>query len=233
MFPINAPWQRGTIAGLLLAGAVRALAEQITVVPVFEEPLHVVKHRGEHFVVYTNWLEPDVWTLYHEHRYDLLSVIAADVVALNQSPGARPREQFAPAGSMVFFPYADYPEPGIHRVGVSGEGPFINVGIEFRDPISASCEADTETWQAAGVTATAVNRRGHGYRVSISAGAEVALPKTGRGLLLVPLGDNELRVDGDPWTPKPGDFRFYDLRRPAGLGNGSNATAELIVFNAC
>ena len=56
-------------------------------VPVTEEPLHVVKYRDDHFLIYTNWIEPGIWTLYHEHENNLLAVIVADTVAASQAAG--------------------------------------------------------------------------------------------------------------------------------------------------
>ncbi len=224
-------WALATAA--MLTNAVHIRAEEIRVVPVFEEPLHVVEYRNEHFTVYTNWIEPGVWTLYHEHRYDLLSIVVGDVVALNQKPAAAPQEQSAPSGTLVFFPYADLRERGIHRVGVSGDRPFINIGVEFRDPVSNGCDAGTETWREPGVQMIAENRRGYGYRLTISGESEVELPKTGRGLLLVPLHAGNFRLDGKSWSSEPGDFLFFGDSRPEALVNSGNATAKLILFSAC
>ena len=220
-------------AAAILTGIAHTRAEKIRVVPVFEEPLHVVKYRGEHFTIYTNWIESGIWTQYHEHRYDLLSIVVGDVLALNQIPDAAPQEQSAPSGTLVFFPYADFSEAAIHRVGVSGDHPFINIGVEFRDQIANGCATGTETWQAPGVQMIAENRRGYGYRLTISVGSEVVLPEMGRALFLVPLGASEFDLDGEPWISKPGDFRFYDGARSIALANRGSEASEVIIFIAC
>jgi hypothetical protein len=47
-------------------------AAALEAVPEHEEPLHVVAHRGAHFtMIYSNRIEPGLWTRYHQHRNDL------------------------------------------------------------------------------------------------------------------------------------------------------------------
>ncbi len=202
-------------------------------VPVMDEPLHVVRHRGAAFIVYTNWIEPGVWTQYHQHRNDLLAVIPAATTAASQEAGGEPREQSAPAGTLVLFPYADSDAPFVHRVGGSGKSPFINIGLEFQDAITASCPDSLAAWGGANVEALAPNRRGQGYRLRLEGGAEAALPKQGRGLLIVPLGTARLAVDEAPWNARLGDFRFYDGAFPGSLRNPGAQTVNLVVFSAC
>lgn len=205
----------------------------IHAVPVTEEPLHVVRHRGEHFMVYTNWIEPGVWTLYHEHRNDLLAVIAADTSAASQLPGGEPQQQAAPAGTLVFFPYADNDAAFVHRVGGRGSSPFINIGLEFQDPVAISCADQAPAWLDARAEVLAPNRRGQGYVLRLPAAADVALPQHRRGLLLVPLGEASLVVDDMEWNAAIGDFRFYDRDLPDRLQNAGTAAASLVVFDAC
>ena len=224
--------------GLLCATAaapVRAEGAGSAVHPVAvtEEPLHVVRHRGDDFIVYTNWIEPGVWTLYHQHRHDLLAVIAAATTAASQEAGGEPREQSAPAGTLVFFPYADSDEPFVHRVGGSGQSPFINIGLEFQNSIAVTCPGSLPAWTDASVEPLAPNRRGQGYRLRLAGGAEVALPKQGRGLLVVPLGTATLAVDEVPWNVSLGDFRFYNGSVPGRVGNRGSETVSLVVFSAC
>ena len=69
------------ICAVMAAAAGQPTGSADDPVPVTKEPLHVVQHRGAHFLIYTNWIEPGVWTLYHQHRNDLLAVIAADTKA--------------------------------------------------------------------------------------------------------------------------------------------------------
>ena len=200
-------------------------------VPVTEEPLHVVRHRSDDFIVYTNWIGPGIWTLYHQHRHDLLAVIPAATTAASQQAGGDTREQTAPAGTVVFFPYADDEQPFVHRVGATGSAPFINVGLEFQGATAANCAVPA--WDVAGSEALAPNRRGQGYRLRLDSGLEVALPTFGRGLLIVPLDSATLAVDGAPWTAAPGDFRFYDGTLAQRLRNLDSAAANLVIFSAC
>lgn len=205
----------------------------IQAVPVTQEPLHVVVHRGEHFMVYTNWIEPGVWTLYHEHRNDLLAVIAADTAAASQLPGAEPQQQAAPAGTLVFFPYADSDVAFVHRVGGRGSSPFINIGLEFQDSIAAACPARRPGWNEARAEVLAPNRRGQGYRLQLPVAATVALPQHGRGLLIVPLAEASLEIDGEEWSAVIGDFRFYDRDLPGSIRNSGTAAVTVVFFDAC
>ena len=178
-------------------------------VPVTAEPLHEVQHRGQHFLIYTNWIEPGVWALYHQHRNDLMAVIAADTRAASQEPAAAPREQEGPAGSVIFFPYADSPRAYVHRVGATGDTPFVNVGLEFLDAPDAACDTTALTWSETSAQPLEPNRRGRPYRLELPADKRVTLPRSGRALLLVPLGAAELELDRESWPAGVGDFRFY------------------------
>jgi hypothetical protein len=201
-------------------------------VPVTAEPLHQVQHRGEHFLVYTNWIEPGVWTLYHQHRNDLMAVIAADTRAASQQPEAAPREQEGPAGSVIFFPYADSAQAYVHRVGATGNTPFVNVGLEFLDPPSLACDTEALTWYEPSAQPLEPNRRGRAYRLALPADTRIDLPRSGRGLLLVPLGRATLELDREAWPAVTGDFRFYETP-PTSLRNAGEAPATLVVFLAC
>lgn len=202
-------------------------------VPVTAEPLHEVQHRGANFLIYTNRIEPGVWTLYHQHRNDLMAVIAADTRAASQEPGAAPREQEGPAGSVIFFPYADSAQAYVHRVGATGSAPFVNVGLEFLDSPDAACDEASLTWKERTAQPLEPNRRGRPYRLELPAHTGVDLPRAGRGLLLVPLGAAELELDREAWPAGVGDFRFYGQQPPATLRNAGATSTGLVVFVAC
>lgn len=210
--------------------------------PATEEPLHIVRADEPPFVIYTNDLQPAVWTQYHQHRTDLLAVIAADTRVAGQVPGEEAKAQNAPAGAVVFFPYADSKTPYVHRVGVTGEQPFVNIGVEFHDPLGSQCQG-IAPWKGPGIKATTSNRRGSAYHLQLSSGASALLPTQGRGLLLVPLGDsqpeNNLQLDSQAWQPALGDFRFYSdfskqkNPRPTQIKNSGESSVHMTVFVAC
>ncbi|MFN2166020.1 MAG: hypothetical protein ACK2U9_07135 [Anaerolineae bacterium] len=204
-----------------------------TPVAIADEPLHHVRYESAHFRVYTNWIEPGVWTLYHEHRFDQLSVIAADTSAATQLPGEKMKEQRAPAGTVVFFPYADLPTAYVHRVGARGSTPFVNIGLDFRDPLSGACANEGPSWQADGAELRKSTRRGQAYRLQLPGAGEVDLPNAGRGLLLVPLSGGNLELDGQTWEVEPGGFRFFERERPARLRNPGSTAATVMVVDAC
>jgi hypothetical protein len=211
-------------------------------VPVTDEPLHIVRYDAPPFLIYTNYIMPGTWTLYHRHRTDLLALIAGDAQVSGQVAGEAAVLQAAPGGSAIFFPYGDLAEPYVHRVGAFGEKPFVNVGLEFHDPMGTQCEGVTR-WEDPVIEAVTSNRRGSAYRLVLDMGASIELPGQGRGLMLVPLAPlglaPRLQLDAATWTPALGDFRFYSdssnstSARPTRLTNVGEYNIGFTVFVAC
>lgn len=212
-------------------------AVQSAVVAATEEPRHIVRYRSPRFVIYTNNFAPGDWTLYHQHRNDLLAVIAGETVAISQKLGGEPGEQKVPAGTVAFFPYADMPDGYVHRVSVGGNLPFINVGLEFQDIVpSAERKASLPLWDSKAVTLIGENRRGRAYRVELGAGQLLALPESGSAMLLVAVSTAAIKLegnnDGAHWAAVPGDFHFYEKTWPRRLNNVSVSTASAVLFQA-
>jgi hypothetical protein len=211
-------------------------------VPVTDEPLHIVRYDAPPFLIYTNSIRPGTWTLYHRHRTDLLALIAGDAQVAGQVAGEAAVSQVAPGGSAIFFPYGDRTEPYVHRVGVFGEQSFVNVGLEFHDPMGTQCEGVTR-WPDPLIEASTSNRRGSAYRLVLDSGASIELPGQGRGLMLVPLAPlgpaPRLQLDAAAWTPALGDFRFYSdsnngkSPRPTRLTNAGEYSIGFTIFVAC
>lgn len=220
-----------------LALAAADATDAVRVVPVTEEPGHIVRYQSPHFLIYTNRLMPGYQTLYHEHRNDLLAVIAGDTIAVNQKPDGQPTEQKVPAGTVILFPYADLPKAYVHRVSVAGELPFINVGLEFLDawPIDPR-RSQAPLLNAAGIIVLNENRRGRAYRVDLAPGVSLALPEQGSGLLIVALKPLvttlETKGTASRWEPAQGDFRFFETTWPQRISNLSAGIASLVVFQA-
>ncbi len=198
-----------------------------------QEPLHVVRYESDQFIIYTNLVESGVQTEYHKHNTDLLAVIPAAASVTSQKPGEVPKAQWVKPGTVAFFPYGSQAEPYVHRVGAKDGTTFVNVGLDFRLPLSASCNGSERLWTELGVEPLDFNRRGQPYRLSLLPGQRVALPEDGRALLLVPLGDAELETDNGRWSNKLGGFRFYEDMRPATLANPADEAVTLVVFKAC
>ncbi len=230
----------------LLLAAVTALAIPLSpaalagsdeeVVPVMDEPAHVVRYRSKHFIVYTNQIPPGSWTLDHWHEHDLLAVVAGPVSVATRSPGSDPVTQHVPAGTVSFFPYSDHGERFVHRLGVLGENPFLNVGLEFEDPLPVECSG-VPAWDAPGVEAQPTTRRGRPYRLVLAPGAEVPLPAGGRALLLVSISKGRLTLGETAWEARTGSLRFNEDEnigtRPPSLRNDGDTEVTVIVFNAC
>ena len=213
-------------------------ATQSIVVAVTDEPGHIVRYRSPRFVAYTNNFVPGDWTLYHQHRNDLLAVIAGDTVAINQKLGGEPGEQSVPAGTVAFFPYADMPDGYVHRVSVGGAKPFINIGIDFPEPVPGpERRALVPAWDGIGVKAIAENRRGRAYRMELAGGQSLALPACGSALLVVVLSNATINFSSsgnEPsrWETASGDFKFFETSRPQQIGNAAASAASVIVFLA-
>lgn len=217
----------------LLSMLAAAQEENVTIVPVLEEPLHVVRYRSDQFIIYTNWIEAGQWTLYHAHDKDLLAVIAADALVTGQVFGKPAEDLEAPAGAAVFFPYADLTDAYVHRLTSRPPGPFVNVGLEFQNPPEPDCPNRLATWHADSVQAYDGNRRGRPYLVQLTPGRQLELPDAGAALLLVPLGPVSLSLDGEAWTADVGDHRLYHRTRLQTLENTGAHAAALILFHVC
>ncbi|MFV0476800.1 MAG: hypothetical protein ACK5ME_03075 [Parahaliea sp.] len=46
-------------------------------VSVMDESLHIFGYHSNRFMIYTNWIEPGVWTRCHKHEHDQVAIIAA------------------------------------------------------------------------------------------------------------------------------------------------------------
>lgn len=232
------------LAGLVAHASEATTADEIraTAVPASQEPLHVVRYDAEPFMIYTNDVMPGIWTQYHQHHSDLLAVIAGGTQVGGQVPGEEAKSQNVPSGTVAFFPYSDSAAPYVHRVGVTGEQPFVNVGLEFHGPLGDQCQRITP-WQDPAIATVTSNRRGSAYHLLLASGASAALPEQGRGLLLVPLdepkAEKNLLLDSTQWLPALGDFRFYSdfnqpqQPRPATIKNNGSSNVRLVVFVAC
>lgn len=214
-----------------------ATLSALAAVPVSEEPLHIVRYRSPHFVIYTNNLGPGESTQYHEHRNDLLAVISGATVAINQKWNDEPGQQRVPAGTVAFFPYGDMPNGYVHRISVGGTLPFINVGVDFQDaPPSVERRASLKLLAGDYITAIGENRRGRAYRVDLSAGQSLALPQQGSAVLLVALGTAQIALEGNDstahWNSIQGDFRFFEASWPPSLKNTSTSATSLVIFQA-
>lgn len=232
------------LAGLVAHASEATTADEIraTAVPASQEPLHVVRYDAEPFMIYTNDVMPGIWTQYHRHHSDLLAVIAGGTQVGGQVPEEEAKSQNVPSGTVAFFPYADSATPYVHRVGVTGAQPFVNVGLEFHGPLDSQCQSST-AWQNPAIESVASNRRGNAYHLLLASGASAALPEQGRGLLLVPLdqpkAERDLLLDSTQWQPALGDFRFYtdfnnaQQPRPATIKNNAKSSVRLVVFVAC
>lgn len=212
-----------------------ALVAPSKVVSVTEEPGHIVRHRSPRFIIYTNHFEPGDWTLYHEHRNDLLAVIVGETVAINQKLGGESTGQIVPAGTVAFFPYADMPSGYVHRISVGGTLPFINVGLDFQEAVpSAERKAALPMLDGKAVTVIGENRRGRAYRIELGAGQSLDLSAAGTALLIVALETSSIMLEDHSavslWDPVPGDFRFFEKNLPQRMRNRSNHSSRVIIF---
>jgi len=201
-------------------------------VPVIEEPLHKIQYRSDDFIIYTNNIESGEWTEYHRHHNDLLAVLASDASITGQELHSAKKDQNAPAGTVMYFPYAEKEVPYVHRLTAKGDSPFINVGLEFQRA-SGECTPEGSSWRVPGLEAVATNRRGRTYRLTLPAKSEVSLTGAKGALLLVPLSEANLRAGESNWNTVVGDFRFFEFEQPRELKNLGTKPIALVVFEAC
>ena len=90
------------------------------------------------FLIYTNYIMPGTWTLYHRHRTDLLALIASDAQVSGQVAGEAAVLQRALGGTAIFFPYGDLvahitqiAAKTCHNITRPEIGPGIPQGREF------------------------------------------------------------------------------------------------------
>jgi hypothetical protein len=201
--------------GALLLAALPALAQD-AIVPIEEEPRHVLKFQNAHVRFFDVQLPPGYEGLWHSHLHDgvFVNIEASETVA--QDLGAAPARR-APRmiGEAYFINYTK--KAKAHRVNNSGTTPYRVTDTEIHQP----CGGFLPLPDGEGQTLIVDNERVRVTRLMLGPGERIALhPACG---MLVSVSAGELAFEsGGPQErvmTYPAGFKWRDDYRPVTLVN--------------
>lgn len=201
-------------AALLLAAA-PALAQE-RIVPIEEEPRHVLKFQNAHVRFFDVQLPPGYEALWHTHLHDGVFVnIEPSETTAQDLGGSKAVREPRMVGDTYFIPYTR--KPKAHRVGNSGSTLYRVTDTE----IHLGCGGFVPFPDGEGQTLIVENDRVRVTRLMVGPGERIALhPPCG---MLVSVSDGELAFDpGGPHervTTHPAGFKWRDSHRPVTLIN--------------
>jgi hypothetical protein len=206
------------LAALLALGTAIAApqARAQNVVPIEQEPRHVLKFQNAHVRFFDVRLPPGYQTLWHHHQYDgvFVNIEPSQTRAqdLGGEPAVRPPRI---VGDTYFSGYRT--EPKTHRIANIGETDYRVTDTEILTP----CGGFQPTRDAEGQTLVVENERVRVTRLMIGPGEQLALPP-GCGML-VSVDGGQLRFmgpDGDEEASlRPAGYRWRDRRTPLSFVN--------------
>jgi hypothetical protein len=201
--------------GALLLAALPAFAQE-RIVPIEEEPRHVLKFQNAHVRFFDVQLPPGYQGLWHTHLHDgvFVNIAASQTTAqdLGAAPSTRPPRI---AGETYFINYTQ--KPKAHRVDNSGTTPYRVTDTE----IHQGCGGFVPFPDSVGQTLIVENDRVRVTRLMLGAGERIELhPSCG---MLVSVTEGELAFEsGGPQelvTTYPAAFKWRDSYRPVALIN--------------
>jgi hypothetical protein len=220
MLLIRIPWRvdmsvvRWSLGALLLA-ALPALA-QGRIVPIEEEPRHVLKFQNAHVRFFDVQLPPGYEGLWHTHLHDgvFVNIEASATTAqdLGAAPASRPPRI---VGETYFINYTK--KPRAHRVNNSGTTPYRVTDTE----IHQGCGGFIPFPDGIGQTLVVENDRVRVTRLMLGPGERIELhPPCG---MLVAVTEGELAFEAggpqDRVSTDPAGFKWRDSYRPVTLIN--------------
>lgn len=209
---MKAPWAQCTA---LLLAALPALAQE-RIVPIEEEPRHVLKFQNEHVRFFDVQLPPGYQALWHTHLHDgvFVNIEAAETTA--QDLGGQPvKREPRLVGETYFINYTS--KPKAHRVSNTGATPYRVTDAEIHRP----CGGFIPSGDGVGQTLILENDRVRVTRLMIGPGERIELHPTCGMLVSVSPGDLAFESDGptERVTSQPAAFKWRDAYRPVTLIN--------------
>lgn len=206
---------RLAMAWLLLALALPLQAQE-RIVPIDEEPGHVMKFRNRHVRFFDVQLAPGYQALWHTHLHDGVFVnIAASPTSAQDLGGEQKTRPAREVGETYFIGYTRNPKA--HRVGNVGDTPYRVTDTEILQP----CGDFVAASDAPGQTLIVENDRVRVTRLMLAPGQQVALH--GPCGMLVGVGAGELAFDsGGPlerMSMTPAGFKWRQASTPVYLRN--------------
>jgi hypothetical protein len=199
----------------LLLAALPALAQE-AIVPIEEEPRHVLKFQNAHVRFFDVQLPPGYKGLWHTHLHDgvFVNIEASETVA--QDLGAQPAVRGARmVGETYFINYTKTAKA--HRVNNSGSTPYRVTDTEIHQP----CGGFLPLPDAEGQTLIVENERVRVTRLMLGPGERIALHPGCAMLVSVTDGDLAFESDGpqERLATYPAGFKWRDSFRPVTLVN--------------
>jgi len=209
MSACRAPW------GVLLLAALPALAQE-RIVPIEEEPRHVLKFQNAHVRFFDVQLPPGYEALWHTHLHDgvFVNIEASETTA--QDLGAAPtRRDPRIVGETTFINYTK--KPKAHRVGNSGTTPYRVTDTE----IHRGCGGFAPVSDGEGQTLILENDRVRVTRLMLGPGERLALHIPCGMLVSVTQGELVFESGGpqERVTTYPAGFKWRDAYQPVILIN--------------
>jgi hypothetical protein len=199
----------------LLFTALPALAQD-RIVPIDEEPMHVLKFQNAHVRLFDVQLPPGYEALWHTHLHDGVFVnIEAAATTAQDLGGPQVAREPRMIGETYFINYSK--KPKAHRVANTGSTAYRVTDTE----IHQGCGRFVPQPDGPGQTLILENERVRVSRLLLGPGERIALhPACG---MLVSVSDGELvfESDGPPEriTTHPAGFKWRDTFRAVTLVN--------------
>jgi hypothetical protein len=212
------------LALLLALTAAPALAQD-KIVPIEQEPRHVLKFQNRHVRFFDVQLPPGYQGLWHTHVHDgvFVNIEAGPTVAqdLGGQPQTRPPRI---VGETYFIGYTT--KPLVHRVNNGGETPYRVTDTEIHAP----CGGFRSMPDGVGQTLIVENERVRVTRLMLAPGESIALhPSCG---MLVAVSDAQIRMRSggpeDSLTMAPADFKWRDSFAPVVLVNAGSSVFHAV-----
>jgi hypothetical protein len=205
---------RATWAALLLAALPAAAQEAI--VPIEEEPRHVLKFQNAHVRFFDVQLPPGYEARWHTHLHDgvFVNIEPSETTAQDLGAAAQRRDPRI-IGETYFIDYAR--KPKAHRVTNSGSTSYRVTDTE----IHRSCGGFAPVRDGVGQTLVLENDRVRVTRLMLGPGERIVLhPRCG---MLVSVSEGQLAFESDGPQERvatyPAGFKWRDADRPVTVVN--------------
>lgn len=216
-FPQDDPVRR--IALVLALAAAPALAQD-KIVPIEQEPRHVLKFQNRHVRFFDVQLPPGYQALWHTHLHDgvFVNIEAAPTVAQELGGQPQPRPPRI-VGETYFIGYTG--KPIAHRVSNSGDTSYRVTDTE----IHAGCGGFRAMPDGVGQTLILENERVRVTRLMLGPGESIALHPSCGMLIAVSEAQIRLRSGGpeESLAMAPADFKWRDSFAPVLLVNAGSS----------
>ncbi len=207
-------------ASVLAAGAMLAACSSPKVVPVNEEPDHLIMFENDRVEVYEVNIAAGKRSLFHAHSDDLLTIIIEAQQGITKEPGAEEKMDSAPLGTLIYTPYGSGETPYVHQVGSGDDANFHVLGLGLKGDNGGATDGVLSLPNQPEM----IFPQGKALRVTLAAGEAQTLA-TG---LAVALEDGQLSGMAQPKQVRAG--QVWWVSEPTELRNEGDAPVRLLQF---